>query len=127
MSDSYNLIDCSPPGSSVHGISQDSSHFLLQGIFLTQGSNLSLLHCRQILYHLSHQGYTLNVHNGACQLYFNKTERTKKNRGRELNQAKAPVNQALWQSVSALPSWSCPASGPCVLPPELRDFPELRP
>ena len=31
-------------------------HFLLQGIFLTQGSNLGLLLCRQILYHLSHQG-----------------------------------------------------------------------
>ena len=29
-----------------------SCHFLLQGIFLTQGSNLGLLHCRQILYHL---------------------------------------------------------------------------
>ena len=28
----------------------------LQGIFLTQGSNPGLLHCRQILYHLSHQG-----------------------------------------------------------------------
>ena len=28
---------------------------LLQGIFLTRGSNLGLLHCRQILYHLSHQ------------------------------------------------------------------------
>ena len=32
------------------------SHSLLQGIFLTQGSNLGLLHCRQILYRLSHQG-----------------------------------------------------------------------
>ena len=31
-------------------------HFLLQGIFLTQGSNLGLLHCRQTLYHLSHHG-----------------------------------------------------------------------
>ena len=30
-------------------------HFLLQGIFLTQGSNLGLLHCRQTLYHLSYQ------------------------------------------------------------------------
>ena len=30
-------------------------HSLLQGIFLNQGSNLGLLHCRQILYHLSHQ------------------------------------------------------------------------
>ena len=33
-----------------------SCHFLLQGIFPTQGSNPGLLHCRQILYHLSHQG-----------------------------------------------------------------------
>ena len=32
------------------------SHFLLQGIIPTQGSNLGLPHCRQILYHLSHQG-----------------------------------------------------------------------
>ena len=31
-------------------------HFLLQGIFPTQGSNLGLLYCRQILYCLSHQG-----------------------------------------------------------------------
>ena len=29
---------------------------LLQGIFPNQGSNPGLLHCRQILYHLSHQG-----------------------------------------------------------------------
>ena len=29
-------------------------HFLLHGIFLTQGSNPCLLHCRRILYHLSH-------------------------------------------------------------------------
>ena len=29
-------------------------HVLLQGIFPTQGLNLGLLHCRQILYHLSH-------------------------------------------------------------------------
>ena len=31
-------------------------HSLLQGIFLTQRSNIGLPHCRQILYHLSHQG-----------------------------------------------------------------------
>ena len=31
-------------------------HFLFQGIFPTQGSNLGLPHGRQILYHLSHQG-----------------------------------------------------------------------
>ena len=54
-------MDCSPPGSSVHGILQVKNmgvacHALLQGIFPTQGSNPGLLHCRRILYHLSHQG-----------------------------------------------------------------------
>ena len=34
----------------------EGSHSLLQGIFSTQGSNPGLLHCRQILYGLSHQG-----------------------------------------------------------------------
>ena len=32
-------------------------HFLLQGIFLTQGSNPDFLYCRQTLYRLSHQQY----------------------------------------------------------------------
>ena len=64
----YDAMECSPPYSSVHGDSpaQDtgvSCHALLQGIFPIQGSNPGLLHCRQILYHLSHQakqgsGYT---------------------------------------------------------------------
>ena len=31
------------------------SHAFHQGVILTQGSNLDLLHCRQILYFLSHQ------------------------------------------------------------------------
>ena len=118
VSDSSDPMDCSPPGSSVHGIFQarvlewgaiafsakhllgtskslqkkhmissglshgsqeikrgregaapgasgawgpghlwleKGSHSLLQGTFPTQGSNPGLLHCRQILYHLSLQ------------------------------------------------------------------------
>ena len=34
---------------------------LLQGIFLTQGLNSGLPHCRQIFYHLSHQGICTTV------------------------------------------------------------------
>ena len=53
-------VDCSSPGPSVHGILQANTgvgnQCLLQGIFLTQGSNPGLLHCSQILYHFSHQG-----------------------------------------------------------------------
>ena len=57
----YDSTNCSPPGSSVHGSSLGKNtgvacHALLQGIFPTQGLNPGLPNCRQILYHLSHQG-----------------------------------------------------------------------
>ena len=59
VSDLSDPMDCSPPGSSVHGDSPGKNtgvgcHTLLQGIFPIQGSNLGLLHYKQILYHLSH-------------------------------------------------------------------------
>ena len=46
------VIDCNLPGSSVHGILQARvrEHSLVQKIFLTQGLNLGLPHCKQILY-----------------------------------------------------------------------------
>ena len=37
-------------------------HFLLKGTFPTQGSNLGLPHCRQMLYYLSHQ----IIHKNKC-------------------------------------------------------------
>ena len=57
---------CSLPGSSVNGILQARTLewvaiYLLQGIFLTQRSNLGLLHCRQILYRLSYEGNPLEI------------------------------------------------------------------
>ena len=56
-----NPMDCSPPGPSVHGDSPGKNtgvgcQALLQGFFPTQGSNPGLSDCREILYHLSHQG-----------------------------------------------------------------------
>ena len=55
----WDSIDCSPPGSSVLGISQARilqwlAISFLQGIFPTQGANLRLLRtlpCRRVLYH----------------------------------------------------------------------------
>ena len=48
------------------------SHSLLQGIFLIQGSNLHLLHCRWILYSLSHQGSPEQVQKRyECCIVFN--------------------------------------------------------
>ena len=40
-------------------------HSLLQGIFLTQGLNPGLPHCRQMLYYLSHQGKSKKSANRA--------------------------------------------------------------
>ena len=57
----FDPMVCSPPGSSIYGDSPKKNtevgcHTLLQGMFATQGSNPGLPHCRQTLYHLSHQG-----------------------------------------------------------------------
>ena len=54
-------MDCSLPGSSVYGNSPGKNTRVgcqgkIQEIFSTQGLNPGLLLCRQILYHLSHQG-----------------------------------------------------------------------
>ena len=54
-------MDSSPPGSSVHGDSFGKNtgvayHALLQVLFPTQGLKPGLLHYRQILYCLNHQG-----------------------------------------------------------------------
>ena len=58
-------MDCSPSGSSVHGILGKNTavgcHALLQGVFLTQGWNLGLLLGKWILYRLSHQGHPQEI------------------------------------------------------------------
>ena len=56
-----NPMDCSLPGSPVHGSLQARilewiAISFSRGIFLTQGLNLGLLHCRQMLCRLSHGG-----------------------------------------------------------------------
>ena len=63
---SYNYTICDPMDFSLTGFLHPwdfpgkstgvGRHFLLQGIFPTQGSNPGLPHCRQMLYRLSHQG-----------------------------------------------------------------------
>ena len=55
-------MDCSPLGSCPWNFPGKNTgvgcHFLLQRIFLTQGSNRRLLHCRQILYRQSSGKHT---------------------------------------------------------------------
>ena len=50
----FEPLDCSPPGTSVHGILQARilewvAIYSSRGIFSIQGLNLGLPHCRQIL------------------------------------------------------------------------------
>jgi len=49
-------MNCNLPGSSVNGIFQARILEWVDIPFLSQGLNLGLLHCRKILYHLSHEG-----------------------------------------------------------------------
>ena len=72
--DSCDPIDCSLPGSSVHGGSPGKNtgvgcNALLQEIFPTQGSNPSLPHCRCILYCLNHQGSHLYFSEGVFLIH----------------------------------------------------------
>ena len=53
------LTLCDPIDCTVYGILQNTEvdcHALLQGIFPTQELNPGFLHCRRVLYQLSHQG-----------------------------------------------------------------------
>ena len=66
--DSFEPMDCSPPGPFVHGDSPGKNaavgcHVLLQGIFPTQGSNRGLQHCRRILHRLSHRDKNKQTNN----------------------------------------------------------------
>ena len=62
-------MDCSPPWNSPGKNTEVGGHSFLQGIFLTQGLNPGLLHCRQIPYHLSHQG-SLSINFKTSKLLF---------------------------------------------------------
>ena len=64
-----NPVDCSLPAPPSMDFPAKSTgmgcHFVLQRIFSTQGSNPVLPHCRQALYHLSHQG-SLKIRKERC-------------------------------------------------------------
>ena len=66
-------MDCSPPGSSVHGILQARilewvAMPFSRGIFLTQGSNPCLLNCRWILHHWA-MGKPFSIHKTAQRIW----------------------------------------------------------
>ena len=71
-------MDCSLPGSFLSPWDfpgKDAGvicHFLHQGIVPTQGLNLGLLYCRQILYQLSYQGRERDIKSSCFILTLNR-------------------------------------------------------
>ena len=71
------MSDSATPWNSPGKNTGVGSHSLLQGIFPTKGSNLGVLYCRQILYHLSYQGSPyISIHIRGNKIFFRKEEVT---------------------------------------------------
>ena len=102
-------------------------HSLLQGIFLSQGSNPGLQHCRWILYRLSHQGSSFlplqfihHRHWIICWRAFPPTEILMTVPTAEENIAFCPLHSSrlvvgnwiqvrIWRQTTSLATW-CPSS-----------------
>ena len=88
---------------------------LLQGIFPTQGSNLGLLHCKQILYQLSHKGSPKIL--GSVAYPFSRRSSPPRNQtGVSCMAGRFFTNWAVWQS------WALSSSLPTL---KLRPIPPL--
>ena len=118
-------MDCSPPGSSVHEDYPGKNigvgcHALLQGIFPTQELNWGLLHCRWILYQLSHK---VNTRVGSLSLLQGIFPTQELNWGllhckrilsfppelpAEPQKKHIRLKQLSWRSKSSCPTISCP-------------------
>ena len=102
-------MDCSLPGSSVHGILQAR---ILELVAIPssrgsspQGSNAGLLHCRWILYHLSHPGSPndrLSMKTLSIVMYF--PQQTLSGAGLCVPDSYHPPASSLEGQVSATPS-----------------------
>ena len=105
--------DCSPPGFSLSMEYSGQEHCmgslsLLQGIFLAQGWNPGLLHCRQILYGLSHQMvntaayylYSSLSQEGLIQLIRSAGNRHMPNKGQVM-----PCSETNFSSGTRVESW----------------------
>ena len=93
------------------------SHFLLLGIFPTQWSNPGLLHCRQILYSLSHQGSPMYPQFSSVQ--FSRSVVSDSLRPHESQNARPPCPTAtprVHSDSRPLSQWCHPAISSSVVP-----------
>ena len=76
-------------------------HFLLQRIFLTQGSNLGLPHCRQMLYRLSHQWWKILL----CSVQFSCSVLSDSMRPTDCSMPGLPVHHQLLEFTQTHAHW----------------------
>ena len=111
-------MDCSPPGSSVHGDSPGKNagvvcHAILQGIFPTQGSNPCLLRCRWVLY-LSHGG---GLYQRISSVQFSRSVVSNSLQPHGLQHARPPCPSLRVYPNSCPLSWRChPTTSSSVIP-----------
>ena len=94
---------------------------LLQGIFLTQGSNPGLLHCRRILYQLSHKGSPRILEWGSLSLLWGIFLTQESNRGLlhcrqflyQLNSRRSPDRWESWGPNCGWRDWPVCRAGLC--------------
>ena len=114
---------CPTPWTAAHQapLSMESSrqnagmgnHFLLQGFFPTQGLNLSLLHCRRMLYHLSHQGSPSHTYIHVSILHQTPLP-SRLPHNIELSSMCYTVDPC-WLSLLNTAEWTCPSQTPLPL------------
>ena len=112
---SLHPMDCSLPGSSIHGISQQKYWsglpFPSPGNLPDSGVELALRHCRQILYHLSHQEITMILGMIFSSVYLNLLElfwlkvapKTKQNKMSQIRRQFVLWLQRLRQEINHFP------------------------
>ena len=105
-------MDCSSPGSSVHGDSPGKNtevgcHALLQRMFPTQGLNPGLLQCRQILYgSIATSLFPMYLCYWRSRM-FSVKERKKKNRGTKAPKLSwsLPWRFRYWNKIESMFKW----------------------
>ena len=108
------------------------SHFLLHGIFLTQGLSPSLLHCREILYHRSHSValgrlFDLGTHFPHLRVFFSSVQSLSHSlRPHGLQHARLPCSSptpGAYSNSCPLSRWCHPTISSSIVPFSLHPKP----
>ena len=99
LSDSLHPRGLYSPGNSLEQNTRVGSLSLLRGIFPTQGLNPGLLHCRWILYQLSHKG-SPRILEWVAYPFFSRSSQPRNQTGVSCIAGRFFTNWAIWEAYS---------------------------